>query len=104
MHPSVPRANPSVTGHTLRILEGHFGPVMCARALSESKALSHSGDNTLRLWNLTTGAEEARFTLDEPISALAISAPSQRIVVGEMKGRIFTFRLGGGIRLECLEK
>jgi len=42
--------------------------------------------------------------LDEPISALAISAPSQRIVVGEMKGRIFTLRLGGGIRLECLEK
>jgi WD40 repeat protein len=89
------------TGETLRVLQGHSGAVTRIIGLPDGRALSASYDNTLRLWDLATGTTIARFVMDTPITALAISGASQRIMVGDQKGRVFTLRLGG-VRLDCL--
>ena len=77
------------TGDTLRVLQGHSGPVTHVVALDRERALSASDDNTLRLWDLDNGLEIARFTGDAPLTTVALTNNKRGMVVaGDRQGRV----------------
>ena len=56
------------------------------------RALSGSGDNTLRLWDIETGAELARYIGDVAFTALALM-PNNQVLTGNQLGQVAPFRL-----------
>jgi WD40 repeat protein len=55
--------------------------------------ISTSKDTTLKVWNLSTRKEMARFTADNDLRCCAVSPNGQTIVAGETSGRLHFLRL-----------
>jgi WD40 repeat protein len=72
------------SGETLQTLRGHSGPVHAVAILPEGLVVSGATDRTVRIWNPQSGQELASFTLDVPLSALALG--DSMIVVGDRWG------------------
>ncbi|MBX2862640.1 MAG: hypothetical protein KTR27_03725, partial [Leptolyngbyaceae cyanobacterium MAG.088] len=79
-------------GALLRTFEGHSGGVWSV-ALSEDgrHALSGSDDNTIKLWDLTTGNCLATFCGDHSFVACDLSADGITIVAGDQAGTVHFF-------------
>jgi WD40 repeat protein len=75
-------------------LEGHSGWVNGALLLPDGRrALSWSPDNTLRLWDLDSLRETARFVGDDPITFVAFSPRLQLALAGDQNGRMLFFHM-----------
>lgn len=80
----------------MRRLAGHTDPVThVALAADGRRAVSASFDNTLRVWNLDSGACLARFSADGPIPVCGITTGAHVIVAGDAAGRVHILRLRG---------
>jgi len=78
----------------IRKLEGHRAPVEGAVMLADGlHALSWSADQTLRLWDLVTCQELARFVGDDPLTCCTLTAHGRLAVVGDSRGRVLCFDL-----------
>jgi NB-ARC domain-containing protein/apoptotic protease-activating factor 1-like protein/WD40 domain-containing protein len=81
-------------GALLQTLEGHssvvYGAVLSADG---ARALSWSYDHTLRLWDLHSFRELARFTGDDPLTCCVVSGDDRLAVVGDSRGRVLRFDL-----------
>jgi WD40 repeat protein len=78
------------TGEAIATLEGHTGAVYGALCLDDSRILSWSEDNTLRLWDGATG------------EAIATLEGHRKMVAGALcldDGRILSSSLDGTLRL-----
>ena len=58
-------------------------------------AIYASDDNTLKVWNLTTGKFFATFTAESSIACCAVATDGVTIVVGDESGRVYFLRLEG---------
>ena len=57
------------------------------------RALSGSGDETLRLWDIESGAELARYVGDFDFAALAVMPGGGRVLTGNAIGQVVPFGL-----------
>lgn len=84
-------------GALIRTLAGHSRAVLSASFTDENTLLSTGFDNTMRVWDLTSGFEVRRFdTSDEPTISLhtaAISPDGQLVMTGLSDGRVRVWRL-----------
>lgn len=69
-----------------------------AVAADGRRAVSASYDKTLRLWDLETGAELARYAGDAPFTAVASIPGDNRVLTGNARGQVVPFRLQASIR------
>jgi len=77
-----PTLHPSGTG-LVRILECHNGVARVAVTPDGQRAVSASGDRTLRVWNLANGHELRTLTgHTSHVSAVAVTPDGQRAVSG----------------------
>lgn len=77
------------TGRNLLTLDGHTSTVSSLQPLPRGMLLSGGFDRTARMWNLTAGKEVQRWTLDDTVIALAVSAsPSRRLFAGDGSGQV----------------
>ena len=77
-----------------RPLQGHGGPVRGALLLPDGRrALSWSGDATLRLWDLAEQREFKRFIGDASITTVVPSAQGQLFLAGDARGCVMVFDL-----------
>jgi WD40 repeat protein len=82
------------TGRELKTLQGHTEWVTAVALSPDGRyALSGSDDHTLKLWDLMTGTISAEFSVDCPISAIALSASKWTIVAGDKLGRVHFLNL-----------
>ncbi len=81
------------TGRALRTLEGHSDSVYGVAVTADGKrAVSASGDKTLKVWDLETGMLLATFHCDA--SALCCTfAGNQKIVAGDDGGHLHFLQL-----------
>jgi WD40 repeat protein len=79
----------------LRTLEGHTRGVNALAVTAEGRALSGSGDHTLKLWDLASGECLATFTADAPIPTCALAPDECTLVAGDSTGRVHFLRLEG---------
>jgi WD40 repeat protein/serine/threonine protein kinase len=92
----------SLSRRRLRSLRGHNDTVTCAALCDEPRiALSGSDDNTLRLWNLTTGKEIRRLTghTNTPRAA-CMNREGHFAVSGSVDKSVRLWHLASG---ECLQ-
>jgi WD40 repeat protein len=81
------------SGALLRTLEGHQASSSAVAVLPDGRlALSGSGDNTLKLWDLESGCCLATFTGDAAIVSVAASG-SHLFVAGAANGALHILRL-----------
>ena len=73
-------------------LEGHSGAVLALCVLPDGRLASGSWDNTIRLWDVTAGAETARLEIDAPIDCV-LALPTIRLVAGDAIGRLHWLEL-----------
>jgi hypothetical protein len=64
--------------------------VRAVAVLDSRRVVSGSFDKTLRLWDVESGKVECLFTLDAPVTALAVLPDRRIIVAGDGSGRGFT--------------
>ncbi|HSS49527.1 MAG TPA: TIR domain-containing protein [Thermoanaerobaculia bacterium] len=84
------------SGQTLQILEGHSHSVRALAVLDSRRVVSGSDDRTLRVWNVESGEVECLFTLDAPVTAVAVSPDRRLVVAGDQSGRVHFFDLVEG--------
>jgi WD40 repeat protein len=84
------------TGEELLTLNGHSDCVS-AVALSpdDTKVISGSWDNTLKVWHLEKGEVIASFTGDSQLICCAFAPDGMTIVAGDALGRMHFLRLEG---------
>ena len=73
-------------------LLGHAAPVRALAVLPDGRVVSCSDDHTLRVWDVASGETVTHFTLDAPVTALAVIGARQ-IVVGGPAGGPHLFRI-----------
>ncbi|MEG4042246.1 WD40 repeat domain-containing protein, partial [Microcoleus sp. S1D4] len=83
LRPLTPCLTPPRRG-LLRTIEGHSNSVNAVAVIADGKqAISGSGDNTLKVWDLTTGKEQ--FTLNghsNSVNAVAVIADGKQAISG----------------------
>jgi len=78
-------------GQTLQTFEGHSSRVSAVAVLDSRRVISGSYDRTLRVWNVESGEVECLFTLDAPVTAVAVIPEHRVIVAGDASGRVHFF-------------
>ena len=68
-------------------LTGHTGGVNALCLLPDGRLASGSYDTTIRLWDMSSGAEIARLEIDAPVTAL-VAIGLNRLVAGDSAGRL----------------
>lgn len=82
------------TGAEEVTLVGHTGAVWNVAVTSDgTRAVSASSDQTLKLWDLTSGACLATFVADGVLLACAVAPDGRTIVAGGASGRLHFLRL-----------
>ncbi|MBV6405109.1 MAG: hypothetical protein GFGODING_01875 [Flavobacteriales bacterium] len=76
----------------VRHLEGHRGPVY-ALGSWQGGVLSGSGDGTVALWDLDTGAAVALARVDQAVFALAVTTPGDALLIGTEGGGLHVIDL-----------
>jgi WD40 repeat protein len=90
-------------GLLFRILEGHSGWVSTVAVLDDRRAISGSGDGTLRVWDLETGETLQIFDGHwNGISAMAVV--DSRVVFGSSDGTLRVWNLKTGETLQNFER
>ncbi|MEC4986649.1 MAG: WD40 repeat domain-containing protein, partial [Oscillatoria sp. PMC 1076.18] len=85
------------TGQEIRTLTGHSDWVEAVAITRDGKhAISGSSDNTLKLWDLATGAVLATFTADVFVLCCAVAPDGRTVVAGDESGKVYFLRLEGG--------
>ena len=93
IRPLAPNLRPA-GGPLLRTLKGHTGWVNAVAVTPDGrKAVSASGDQTLKVLDLERGEVIAAFTGDRPIICCAIGPEGVTIVAGDSLGRVHFLRL-----------
>jgi WD40 repeat protein len=80
------------SGQTLQTLEGHSDEINTMAVLDSRRVVSGSADRTLRVWDIESG-EECLFTLDAPVTAVAVVPSRRTIIAGDTSGRVHFFDL-----------
>lgn|GEM_PF-5642423 len=82
-------------------LEGHMGWSKCVDISADAtQALSGSADNTMRLWDLTTGKEIQKFEgHDEPVNSVAFSPSADRGLSGSSDKTVRLWDLEAGTEI-----
>lgn len=57
------------------------------------RAVSASYDQTLKVWDLATGAVVATFTAEAPVASCAVGPDDLSIIAGDSLGRVHFLRL-----------
>ena len=84
------------SGQTVRTLEGHIEQVSAVAVTPDGKkAISASWDQTLRVWDLSSGQLIARFDADDTLIADTVAPDGVTIVAGEETDRVYFMRLEG---------
>ena len=99
------------SGQTMQVFSGHTGPVQAGTFTPDGKRLlTGSGDGLLILWDPRTAspiwklsAEDARFGMENGITALAVNAAGTVAVVGGVDGEVRVINLSKGEVLGKLE-
>ena len=68
-------------------LEGHSDWIRALCVLPDGRLASGSSDNTIRLWDVKTGAESARLEIDAGVGCL-VALLDGRLVAGPANGRL----------------
>jgi WD40 repeat protein len=77
------------TGACLRVLEGHNGSVNCVSLAGDGRlAVSGSGDKTVRLWDLETGACRGIYVASAVVSAARFAADGRVVCGGTATGEV----------------
>jgi hypothetical protein len=79
------------SGQTLQTLEGHSDRVRAVAVLDGRRVVSGSYDGTLRVWDVASGEVEHLFTLDVPVTVVAVIPDRRIIVAGDGSGRVHFF-------------
>ena len=92
---------PSLTppgGQLLRTLNGHSSSVSAVAVTADGKrAISGSGDNTVKVWNLETGEELLSFNGHSGwVSAVAVTADGKRAISGSDDNTVKVWNLETG--------
>jgi WD40 repeat protein len=76
-----------------RVFVGHNDTVNAVTFFPQRRLIASGGrDHSVRIWDLESGVELARFTLDAAVRAVAV-APDGVIAAGDVAGRVHMFRL-----------
>ena len=79
------------SGQSLQTFEGHSDSVYSVAVLDSRRVISGSRDETLQVWDVESGKVECLFTLDAPVTAVAVTPGSRTIVAGDSMGRVHFF-------------
>jgi WD40 repeat protein len=78
----------------LRTLRGHEGGVWAVAVTGDGRyAVSGSDDQTLKVWDLSSGQVVASFCGDSAIHCCAIAPDKRTIIAGDALGRVHFLRL-----------
>lgn len=79
-------------------LEGHRYSVNAVAITPDGQAaVSASDDNTLKVWDISTGKEIVQFIGESPMHCCAAAPDGKTIVAGEQSGRVHILRLEGWV-------
>lgn len=80
------------SGQALHVLEGHFKGVSTLAVWGSRRVVSGSSDDrTLRVWDIGNEEGECLFTLDAPVTAVAVIPDRNIIVAGDTLGHVHFF-------------
>ena len=82
------------TGEQISTLEGHTSGITDITVTPDgSRVVSSSEDNTLRVWDLDSGAEIARFSGEGSMYACAVAPDGSCYITGDAAGRLHFLQL-----------
>ena len=82
------------TGEQLRTLQGHTSSVHAVAVTPDgSRAVSASSDQTLKVWDLSTGELVASFTGNGAVHVCAVGTDGVTFVAGDASGQVHILRL-----------
>jgi WD40 repeat protein len=73
----------------------HYKEIIGSGILAGKRAVSGSGDNTIKIWDLAAGKSIATFTGEAPFTSCALAPDCHTIVTGDDSGRVHFLRLVG---------
>ncbi len=79
-------------GPLVRTLQGHEGWICCVAISPDGRyVISGSSDNTLKIWELSTGRLLATFSLDDTVHFCCFSRDGKYLAAGEGTGSVHLF-------------
>ncbi|MBC1281095.1 hypothetical protein GNF10_35520, partial [Nostoc sp. UCD121] len=100
LQPQTPSLTPP-DGRLVSTLIGHDGWITSVAVTPDRKQLiSGSSDNTVKVWNLTTGAEILTFTgHSAPVNTVAITPDGKRVISGSSDNTVKVWNLTTGAEI-----